>query len=290
MMIAPDIVAKIKELELHTQKILSGSILGGGKTRQKGFGFEFDQLRAYQYGDDVRLIDWKSSARFQDNLLVRQYFEDRNRTIMVCVDISASTFFASSDHLKADIIKQVAGIVALAGAWSSDKVGMILFSDTVEKMIPPVKGHKHVHGLLQELFTHTPIGKGTNFSALFDFVATRIRGQAMIILISDFITPDISQELKKITFNKDVIAISCNDSQELVMRNIGYVWMQDLETKEIVLVNTTGSARAQVNQGLTNRISDQKTGWYKSQIDVLYLQNFDTIMHDLLVFFQKRIL
>jgi uncharacterized protein (DUF58 family) len=289
-MIAAEILAQVKELELHTRRILSGSVIGGTKTRQKGFGFEFDQLRSYQYGDDVRLIDWKSSAKNQNNLMVRQYFEDRNRTILICLDLSASTMFGSKKYLKQQVMQQIAGILALAGAWSSDKVGLILFSDRIEKIVHPAKGHKHVHMLLAEMFAHKPVGTGTDFAPVVDFVAQHGGKQSMVLMISDFINIDIEHIFKKITCTKDVIAISCNDAQEKMMHNVGYVWMQDPETGEIALVHSAGFAGKRLNQNLALRMQDQKSLWAKSQVDLLMLQNQETMMHDLLHFFQKRML
>lgn len=289
-MITADIVAKVKELEIHTRRILSGSRLGASRARQKGFGFEFDQLRAYQYGDDVRLIDWKSSARNYNNLLVRQYFEDRNRTVMICLDLSASTNFGSTVYLKQDIFKQIAGALALACAWSQDKVGLILFSDRIEKMVYPAKGHKHVHGLLHEMFMHHPVGIGTDFNLLCDYVASRVPKQAIVLMISDFIDSDFSHALKKVVCNKEVIAINCGDPQEKILQDVGYLWMKDLETGEIELVNSSGSSGRRLAAGLQDRIHKQNMIWGKSNIDLLMLQNQATFMHDLLMFFQKRMI
>lgn len=290
-MIAPDIVQKVKELEIHTRRILSGSRIGGNKTRQKGFGFEFDQLRSYQYGDDVRLIDWKSSARSgSDNLLVRQYFEERNRSIMICVDISASTLFGSTPHLKQDIIKQIAGVLALAGHWSQDKVGMMLFSDHVEKMIPPAKGYKHIHGLLSAMFAHQSVGKKTDFNIACDFIANRVAKKSIVLMVSDFIGMDNSVALKKIIFDKEVIAIVCKDPQEEILSDVGYIWMQDPESGQVELINTSGSSGQKLSKGLQQYKHDQNLLLSRSRIDVLYLHNTETFMHDLLMFFQKRMM
>lgn len=289
-MIAADVAQKVKELEIHTRRMLSGSRIGASKARHKGFGFEFDQLRAYQYGDDVRLIDWKSSARSHDNLLVRQYFEERNRTIMVCLDVSASTLFGSTDHLKQEILKQIAGVLALAGQWSQDKVGLILFSDHVEKMIPPAKGQKHVHGLLSDMFLHQPVGKKTDFNMLCDYIAMRVPKRSIVLMVSDFIGADFSKSLKKIIFDKEVIAISCQDPQEQVLADVGYVWMKDCETGEIELVNTCSTSGRRLKQGLVDRLSQQRLTLQRSNVDILCLQNQATFMHDLLMFFQKRMI
>lgn len=289
-MIAVEIAQKVKELEIHTRRMLSGSLIGSSKTGQKGFGFEFDQLRSYQYGDDVRLIDWKSSARNFNNLLVRQYFEERNRTIMICVDVSASTMFGSSDFLKYEIMQQVAGILTLAGQWSQDRVGLILFSDRIEKMIPAAKGQKHVHGLLTDLFSHKPLGQGTNFDILCEHVAQIVAKRAMVLVISDFMGADFSKSVKKIAHDKDVIAINVSDAQEKKLSDVGLVWMKDPETGAVELINAAGRSARQVSHVLSNRLLQQNLSFQASRVDSLLIQDSKTLMHDLLIFFQKRMM
>jgi uncharacterized protein (DUF58 family) len=289
-MMTAEVAAKVKELEIHTKRILQGSGIGGSRTRQKGFGFEFDQLRSYQFGDDVRLIDWKSSARNFNNLLVRQYFEDRNRSIMICLDVSPSTYFGSTDSLKQDMGKQIAGALALAGQYSQDKVGLLLFSDHVEKMIPAAKGNQHVHGLLDTLFSHQPTGKSTDFFNVSQTIAARIPKRSIVVIISDFIVPDLAESLKRMVFDKEVIAITCADPQEQALANVGYVWMKDPETGSQKLVNTNLSSGRKLHEGLANRIALQKSTWRKFNVDMLHLQNPTTCLHDLLTFFQKRMI
>lgn len=152
-MISKKIAQYVKELEIHTRRVLNGTHIGGFKSRQKGFGLDFDQLRGYQHGDDVRLIDWKSSARTgNQNLFVREYHEERNRTFMICLDVSASTLYGSQDVLKQDIMRQISGVVSLAAEYAKDKVGLILFSDHIEKVIPAGKGQQHVHHIIETIF------------------------------------------------------------------------------------------------------------------------------------------
>ncbi len=283
-MITADLAQRIKELELHTRRILSGSSIGANRCLYKGFGFEFDQLRSYQHGDDVRLIDWKSSARTNlENLQVRQYLEERNRTFMVCLDISASTNFGSGNYTKHEIMQQIAGVLSLAAMWSKDKVGLILFSDTVELVIPPAKGQVHVHRLLERMFQHMPQGKTTNFDVLCDYVAQYVPAKTTLLVVSDFIAPDFKKSLRKIMHKKDFIAITCLDPQETVLHDVGLVWMQDPETGELALINTYKS-----NVLLTTRLSDQKSMFFASKIDALFLKNQNTFIHELITFFQKR--
>lgn len=288
-MITVDIAQKIKELEIHTRRMLAGSLIGGGKSRQKGFGFEFDQLRSYQYGDDVRLIDWKSSARNLNNLLVRQYFEERNRNIVICLDVSASTMFGSMQFLKQDIMQQVAGVLALAGQYCQDQVGLILFSDHIEKMVPPAKGNKHIHGLLNILFAHQAVGKGTDFDILCEYVACRMAKRSIIFVISDFIGSSFSQAVKKIAYDKDVIAVNVSDSQEKILSDVGLVWMKDPETGNVALVNSSGRAGHGIKKMLEQRLVEQNIMFRSLNVDSLQIQNEKTLIHDLVMFFQQRL-
>ena len=135
-MISADVAKRIREIEIYTKRMVSGSLIGDTTSAYKGSGLDFDQLREYQQGDDVRFIDWHSSAR-ADKLLVRQYIEERNRTIILAVDCSASTFFGSQQRLKYDYMAEIAAILALVGNYGKDKVGLLLFSDNIELYIPP---------------------------------------------------------------------------------------------------------------------------------------------------------
>jgi len=289
-MISKDLAQKVKELELHTRRILSGSGVGSTRSLQKGFGFDFDQLRSYQHGDDVRLIDWKSSARSSGNLYVRQYFEERNRTFMICLDISSSTHFGSGIETKQEMMQQIAGVLALAAAWSKDQVGLILFSDQVEYMIPPSKGQLHVHRIVEQIFAYKAQGTKTDINVLCDYVVTHVSKKATLLVVSDFIAPDFSKSLKKILSNINFVAITCLDSLEIALQNVGMVWMQDPETQKIALVNTNGGAQGVISQTLRNRLKDQKASLAKVGVETLVLRNQKTFMHDLVSFFQKRMI
>lgn len=289
-MIAVELAHKIKELELHTRRILNGSGIGATRSAQKGFGFEFDQLRAYQYGDDVRLIDWKSSARSSDTLYIRQYFEERNRTFMICLDVSPSTGFGSGKYTKQEIMQQIAGVLALAAGWSKDKVGLILFSDHVEHMTPPGSGQYHIHHMIEKIFTHQSRGLTTSIDALCQYGLTHVPKKSTMLVISDFIAPDFTTTLKKIVVHKNVVAITCLDSQETLLQDVGLVWMQDPETGAQVLVNSSGGANSFISQGLHSRLRDQKTTLRKAGVETLVLSSQHTFMHELITFFKKRMI
>ena len=160
-----EILQKVRNIEIHTRRLLSGTLLGDYSSARKGSGLEFDQLAEYQYGDDVRFIDWKSSAR-TNKILVKNYIEERNRTIMLVVDGSASLRYGSSDILKQDIAAQIGSVLALVADYSKDYVGLILFAQDVVKVLPPRRGRQHVHAIMEELFSHTSSGQTSLTKAL----------------------------------------------------------------------------------------------------------------------------
>lgn len=289
-MLTRELAAQVKELELHTRRLLTTSGIGATRSKQRGFGFEFDQLRTYQYGDDVRLIDWKSSARNPNNLTIRQYLEERNREFMICLDLSDSTMFGSEKYTKQEIMQQIAGVLALAGAWSGDKVGLILFSDHVEHMIAPRKGNFHVHHIVETIFSYTSSNKKTDINALCDFIVSKSLKKANCLIVSDFIAPDFSAGIKKIASKQNVIAIHCADLKEEILEDVGLVWMQDLETGNKILVNTRHGHQSLLSKKLQDRAKDQKVMLQSLGVEVVTLKNQQNFMHDLISFFKKRMI
>ena len=288
-MVSKEVLQQVKELEIHTKRVLSGMQLGGNRSSQKGFGFEFDQLRPYQYGDDVRLIDWKGSARGKD-LLVRQYFEERNRTFLICLDISASTYYGSSNMLKQDVMKQIAGVLSMVAEYSQDKVGLILFSDEVEVEIPPSKGKQHVHHIVETIFAHKPKRKTTDINVVLEHVLRNHTKHAIMFLISDFISHNFQKRLKQLVVHKEVVAISCADKKELALDNVGMIWMQDPETSEKVLVDTSKSKNQKIAQVLSDRVENNRSFFAQHRVDFLHIASKDRFIHDLVMFFKKRLM
>jgi len=280
---------QVRELEIHTRRVLNSSQVGGYRSSQKGFGFDFDQLRPYQYGDDVRLIDWKSSCR-GNNLLVRQYFEERNRTFMLCLDVSASTYYGSHDTLKQDVMKQITGVLSLVAEFSKDKVGLILFSDQIEKEIAPAKGKQHVHHIIETIFSHVPSSKKTDINVLLGHVTQKVSKSAVVFLISDFISPCFEKSLKQVAIHKEVIAVSCTDAQEIDFDSAGLLWIQDPETGEQVLVDTRKKKRQDLSAFLQKRMMQQRQMFQQYKVDFLQVQPKAHFIHDLVMFFQKRLM
>jgi len=288
-MISPEIIQKIQDLTIRTRRVMNGNLIGGYITKQKGSGFEFDQIRAYEYGDDIRFIDWNSSAR-SDKLLVRQYFDEKNRTIMLCLDVSASTMFGSGDHLKSDIMQQVTSAIALIADSEQDNIGLILFSDSIEKVIPPSRGKKHLMQMMDTIFSYTPQNKKTNLQVLFIYLIESFRHQAAVFVISDFIDNDFEQSLKHVVCKREIIAVRCFDNVERHLPTVGYVWGQDPETKEIQLLNVSKSGVSLLQNSLNNRLKKQNDIFKQSKVDVIDIKADENFIETLILSFKQRVM
>ena len=285
-MISPKILKRIREIEIHTRRALSGAQVGGYSTAQKGSGFEFDQIRDYQYGDDIRFIDWKSTARSQ-KILVKQYLEERNRTIMIGVDVSASMLFSSSDSLKSELMQQVAAVIALVAQYGKDKVGLILFSDQIEAVIPPSRGAKHVQRLLAELFDIKKYNKKTDINVFFNHPLIKNKKQELVFLLSDFIVDDFEESLAPVTQHKECIFVRCMDPRERELPAAGVLWMQDLETGKPGLIDTRKSNVRKVSQFMEQHIASQRLLCKKYRIDELFLESNQDIVKTIVGFLES---
>lgn len=237
MKLSKEILQKVRNIEIHTRRLLSGTLIGGYSSAKKGSGLEFDQIRDYQEGDDVRFIDWKGTAR-QDKLLVREYIEERNRAILLVVDGSASTYFSSSDELKSELYAQIASVLALVADYGKDQVGLILFSNEVQTVIPPKSGRQHTRLVMETLFNHKPSGT-TSFDQAFHRLIQMNRKDAIVFLISDFIvTPGYEKLLRIVSRKYDTIAIRCLDQREQNLPDLGFLSVRDPETGACGLLKT----------------------------------------------------
>ena len=277
--------ALIRKLELTTRKQISGPLLGGAQSNLKGSGFEFHQLRDYEQGDDIRFIDWKSSAR-SNKMLVRQYLEDRNRMVYVAVDVSGSTEYGIGTVLKSDLMKQLAAIFAFVSLHRNDSVGLILFSEEVEKIIPPRSSRAHVFSLVETLYSYTPKQHTTRLDAPLEYLA-RLRGQkALVCLISDFMNPFDGALLSLIGRHHDVMAMRCLDEREIHFPSVGTLVMEDRETLQ---KRETHGHGGRIQQALTLWHRAQKEKLAQSKVDSLDLVAGKPFSGELVRFLRTRV-
>ena len=284
-MISSEIMQRIKQIEIFTRRIMAHVQLGSIKAVKKGVGFEFDQIRNYEVGDDVRFIDWKGSAR-SSQLLVRQYLEERSRTIILCVDTSSSMFFSSSSQLKADLAANVAATLGLVGAYSNDSVGLVLFSDKIEQVIPPKKGKNQAYFIMNTLFEQAPtFGKQSSLDVCAQYLQSLPHKQALVFVVSDFFALFDQASWGSLQYKKDIIAIRCLDMQEKAMNSSALLWMQDTETNDYMLASL-GSAS--IKNALKVQNLETVESLKKAGIDMLDLSTHKTFVEPLIAFFQRK--
>ncbi|WP_313805437.1 DUF58 domain-containing protein [Flavobacterium sp.] len=232
-----ELLKKVRKIEIKTRRLSDHIFSGEYHTSFKGRGMTFSEVRQYQFGDDVRAIDWNVTARYNEPY-VKVFEEERELTMMLMVDCSGSQSFGTQNQLKSEIITEIAATMAFSATQNNDKIGLILFSDQIELFIPPKKGKSHVLRIIRELIEFQPKSKKTDLSQALKFLSGVQKKKAIVFLISDFMTSDYEHTLKIAGKRHDVTGIRVYDQREETIPNVGMVTMEDAETGEIMVVNT----------------------------------------------------
>lgn len=233
-----DLLKKVRKIEIKTRRLSDHIFSGEYNTTFKGRGMTFSEVRQYQFGDDIRAIDWNVTARCNEPY-IKVFEEERELTMMLMVDISGSESFGTKNQPKSEIVTEIAATMAFSATQNNDKIGLILFSDAIELYIPPKKGKSHVLRIIRELIEFEPKSKKTDVSQALKFLSSTQKKKAIVFMISDFIADDDYEKTLKIASKKhDVTGIRVFDIREEKMPNIGMVAMQDAESGEVVTVNT----------------------------------------------------
>jgi len=241
-----DLLKKVRKIEIKTRRLSDHIFSGEYHTSFKGRGMTFSEVRQYQYGDDIRAIDWNVTARYNE-AHVKVFEEERELTMILMVDISGSESFGTKNQLKSEIVTEIAATMAFSATQNNDKIGLILFSDQIELYIPPKKGKSHVLRIIRELIEFQPKSNKSDLSQALKFLSGTQKKKAIVFVISDFIVEDDYEKTLKIASKKhDLTGIRVYDIREEKMPNIGMVEMEDAETGEILVVNT-GSKKARMS-------------------------------------------
>jgi uncharacterized protein (DUF58 family) len=236
--ISRELVKKLKKIEIYTSRLANDQLAGSYHSVFKGRGMAFSEVRQYQPGDDVRFIDWNVSARMNDTY-VKIFTEEREMTVMLLVDLSASERFGSVEKPKIETVAEVAALLAFSAIKNNDRVGLILFTDRVERFVPPKKGRSHVMRVVTEILNAEPKGEGTDLGAALDLLGGIGKRRTVAFVISDFIAERYEKPLKVVSAKHDVIPIQIVDPREDELPDIGLALIEDLETGEIVEVDTS---------------------------------------------------
>ena len=241
-MLPSELAKKIRRLEIRTRKEVTDVLAGDYKSAFRGAGMEFDEVREYQPGDDVRSIDWNVTAR-QGRPFIKRFQEERELTVFFAVDLSASGLYGAGQTSKNDLAAELCATLAFSAVTNNDKIGLLLFTDRTELFIPPVQGNTSAMRLIRVVLGFRPQGTGTDLAGALNFLARVLKKRAVVFLISDFIGGgDYDQPLQMLARRHDVVALQLNDASEQFLPNAGLIEMQDAETGESILVDTSSRA------------------------------------------------
>lgn len=287
-MISKDILKKIQQIQIHTRRLVNEAFVGEYHSVFKGRGMEFDEVREYQPGDEIRTIDWNVTARM-GRPFIKRYVEERELTVMLLVDVSASGNFGSIKHLKNEVATEICAILAFSAIKNNDKVGMIMFTDKIEKFIPPKKGPKHVLRVIRELLCSQPTGKGTNISVALEYLNKITHRRTISFVVSDFIANDYSHAVRIANKRHDMIAITIADPREQELPNVGFIELRDAESGEILLLDTADSLARKEFGALNNRRMQEQSRLFRSMgVDEILINTNRHHVEPIVRFFRMR--
>lgn len=283
-----ELLKKVRKIEIKTRR-LSDHVFGGEyHSTFKGRGMTFSEVRGYQFGDDVRNIDWNVTARYNEPF-VKVFEEERELTLMLVVDISGSEFFGTQEQFKNEIITEIAATLAFSAMQNNDKTGLILFSDEIELYIPPKKGKSHVLRIIRELLEFKPKSNKTDIANALKFLSNVMKKKAIVFVLSDFIDDNYRDTLRIAAKKHDLTGIRIYDQAEETIPNLGMVQMEDQETGELLLVNTgSKSVRNQYYSYHRERVDYFEEAFTKSGAGALSSRVDESYVKKLLGYFKRR--
>ena len=287
-MIPAEILKKVRLIEIKTRHIVNNIFGGEYHSAFKGMGMEFAEVREYYPGDDIRAIDWNVTAR-TGKPFIKKYDEERELTVMLLVDVSASGFFGTGESLKSDIMIELASILSFSAIKNNDKVGLLLFSDKIEEFIPPKKGKSHVLRVIREMIYHKAKDRKTDISIALEHIQKVLKRKSIIFLLSDFWDDSYQQTMKLINKKHDLINIQILDKAEIAIPKLGMVKFHDAETQKSAWIDTNNK---QVQNITTKYIQNKnkiiKEFCKKNKIDFISIDTAEGYLNPLEQFFSTR--
>jgi uncharacterized protein (DUF58 family) len=288
-MIPREVLRNVRRIEIRTRHMVTDLFGGEYHSVFKGLGIEFAEVREYTPGDDVRSIDWNVTARM-GHPFIKQFQEERELTVLLLVDQSASGRFGTRNRLKAELAAEVGAVLALSAVQNNDKVGLVLFSDEVELTLPPSKGRRHVLRAVREILYFRPRGRGTNLAAALDHLNRIQKRRSVVFILSDFVAPDFAKSLIVTARRHDVVALRLRDVREETLPAAGVVALADLESGREVVVDTSSRAvRRAFGQAVAERERAFQDVVRAARIDHVDLWTDQDMVKPLAGFFRKRL-
>ncbi|SMF25072.1 DUF58 domain-containing protein [Pseudobacteriovorax antillogorgiicola] len=287
-MISPELRKQIKTLQLKAGHDVSNILAGEYVSAFKGRGMEFDEVREYFPGDDVRAIDWNVTARMGQPF-IKVFREEREMTLMLMVDVSPSQFFGTQEKSKVEIAAELAAVLAFLAIRNNDRVGVILFSDHVEQYIPPMKGRSHIWNIIRSVLSHEPKGRATKLDEAISHYLQVIKRRSLCFLISDFLTEGYENKLKQLAARHDLVCVDIEDPREQEWVDAGLLAIQDSETGEqLVLDSGDPNLWRQIEEAWQEKVDGLQGLARKSGFDILSLRTNQSIVDGLMAVFKRR--
>ncbi|HEX3043197.1 MAG TPA: DUF58 domain-containing protein, partial [Bacillota bacterium] len=283
-----EIIKKVRRIQLKMLHLSNDVMSGHYVSAFKGAGIEFDEVREYVPGDDIRSIDWNVTARSRKPY-IKRFVEERELTVILIVDLSASQRFGTVNALKSELAAEISALLAFLAIKNNDKVGLLIFSDTCERYVPPQKGRRHVLRVIREILAYEPTGTGTNINEALTFIHKVIKQRSIVFLISDFMNVDFERSLKSLARRHDLVAVSLSDPKEKELPAIGLVELRDAETGGRMLLDTSlPQVRAAFKQRALDRATATEKLFKRNKVDLIDISTDQPYLQPLQKFFLKR--
>jgi uncharacterized protein (DUF58 family) len=288
MSLPPELVKKVKLLELQARKKVNNLFIGEYHSAFKGQGMTFSEFREYVPGDDVRTIAWPLTAR-TGKVYIKKHDEEREMTVIIAVDVSGSQDFGSRKYFKGEVAAHVAALLSFAAIGNKDSVGLILFSDQVELFVPPKKGRGQVLRILRDIYYHKPASRGTDISGALNHLLMVLKKKAHIFVISDFLDKNFESELRRLSKKHDTVAVVLDDKLESEIPAMGLVDFEDPETGDVVTVDTSSPIfQREYKKYLTDVKNQRQIELRRAQVDTIPMRTDEDLVEPLLAFFKRR--
>jgi len=287
-MIPQELIKKIRQIQIYTSRMVNTSFAGQYESVFKGRGMQFDEVREYMPGDDIRSIDWNVTAR-TGKPYIKHFVEEREMTVIFAVDLSASGQFATVNKMKNELAAEFCAVLSFAATKNNDKVGLLIFTDDIDLYIPPKKGTGHVLRLIRELLYFKPQHKQTDISKGLDYLARVVKKKATVFLVSDFLSGDFKKPLGLLSKRHDVIAVSVRDKAELKLPNVGLVEFVDAETGQVQTIDTSSRQFRSRYESVSFDRDKQLSEMLRSiKVDCININTNRPYIHDIISFFRLR--
>jgi uncharacterized protein (DUF58 family) len=287
-MISKEVLRKVRKIEISTRGLVNDVFSGQYHSVFKGRGMDFSEVREYQIGDDVRSIDWNVTARY-GHPFVKLFQEERELTVMLVVDASASGEFGTAERMKGEIAVEICALLAFSAIKNNDKVGLIIFTDRIEKFVPPRKGRQHVLRVIRELLYHEPEHSGTDIGIAIEHLNRVLKRHSVVFLVSDFLTDGFRQPLRVASRKHDVIGLRVIDPRELEVPSVGFLEIEDAETGEALIVDTSDQDfRSSFTEAVKERDHQLLDMFRAIKVDFITIRTDEPYDRPLIKFFRNR--